>query len=42
LSWEKEFIEESSVKRSVLTTFVVTKDLKNRLKLTLAIYLDLF
>jgi hypothetical protein len=41
LSWEKEFFEESSVKHSILTTFVDTKDQK-RLKLTLAIYLDLF
>jgi hypothetical protein len=41
LSWEKEFFEESSVKRSILTTFVGTKNQK-RLKLTLAIYLDLF
>jgi hypothetical protein len=37
LSWEKEFFEESSVKRSILTIFVATKDQK-LLKLTLAIY----
>jgi hypothetical protein len=41
LSWEKEFIEESSVKPSILPNFVDTKDQKS-LKLTLAIYLDLF
>jgi hypothetical protein len=41
LSWEKEFFDESSVKRSILTIFVATKDQK-RLKVTLAIYLDLF
>jgi hypothetical protein len=41
LSWEKEKIEESIVKRSILTTFVATKAQK-RLKLTLTISLDLF
>jgi hypothetical protein len=28
LRWEKEFFEESSVERSILTTFVATKDKK--------------
>jgi hypothetical protein len=41
VGWEKEKLNESSVKRSILTTFVITKAQK-RLKLTLAIYLDLF
>jgi hypothetical protein len=41
LSWEKEKIEESILKRSILTTFVGTKAQK-RLKLTLTISLDLF
>jgi hypothetical protein len=41
LSWEKENCVESSVKRSILTTFVAAKAQK-RLKLALTIYLDLF
>jgi hypothetical protein len=41
LSWEKEKIEESTVKRSILTTFVATKAQK-RLKLTLTISFDIF
>jgi hypothetical protein len=41
LSWEKEIVEESGVKRSILTTFAATKAQK-RQKLTLTISLDLF
>jgi hypothetical protein len=40
LSWEKEFFEESSVKRAMLTTFDATKAQK-RLNLDLTIYLEL-
>jgi hypothetical protein len=39
-SLEKENFEESSVKRSILTTFVATKAQK-RLKLNLTIFSDL-
>jgi hypothetical protein len=41
LSWEKEDFEESSVKRSILTTFAATKPPK-RLNLDPTISLELF
>jgi hypothetical protein len=41
LSWEKENVDESSVKRLILTTFVASTAQK-RLKLTLTIAFDLF